>query len=178
MSLGTKVDLGQGHIVLHEDPAPPPKKGTAPNFRPCLLWPGSCPSQLLLSSCCRLASLSRIPHRSRLLYVTIVSPAKTAEPIESAVWDVDSAGTNMGAHWRNLVNTIEPSLCGGDAVLCQISLTTCVVIQMIKLEIKKTFNRNRFQRYSVAQFWGHRAYAPLDKILTERKFRSHVQRTY
>jgi len=31
----------------------------------------------------------------------------------------------MGAHWRNLGNTIEPSVCGGDAVLCQITLTTC-----------------------------------------------------
>jgi len=28
------------------------------------------------------------------------------------------------AHWRHLANTIEPSVCGGDAVLCQITLTT------------------------------------------------------
>jgi len=28
-----------------------------------------------------------------------------------------------GAHWRHLANTIEPSVCGGDAVLCQITLT-------------------------------------------------------
>ena len=28
-----------GHIVLDGDPAPPPKKGSAPNFRLCLLWP-------------------------------------------------------------------------------------------------------------------------------------------
>jgi len=31
-----------------------------------------------------------------------------------------------GAHWHNLVNTIEPSVCGGDAALCQITLTTCL----------------------------------------------------
>jgi len=31
----------------------------------------------------------------------------------------------MGAHWHHLANTIEPSVCGGDAVLCQITLTTC-----------------------------------------------------
>jgi len=31
----------------------------------------------------------------------------------------------MGAHWRNLANTNEPSVCGGDAALCQITLTTC-----------------------------------------------------
>jgi len=32
-----------------------------------------------------------------------------------------------GAHWRNLLNTISPSMCGGDAALCQITLTTCWV---------------------------------------------------
>jgi len=31
-----------------------------------------------------------------------------------------------GAHWRHLANTTEPSVCGGDAALCQISLTTCL----------------------------------------------------
>ena len=30
-----------------------------------------------------------------------------------------------GAHWRHLANTIELSVCGGDAALCQITLTTC-----------------------------------------------------
>jgi len=29
------------------------------------------------------------------------------------------------AHWLNLANTIEPSACGGDAALCQITLSTC-----------------------------------------------------
>ena len=29
------------------------------------------------------------------------------------------------AHWRHLANTIEPSVCGSDVVLCQITLTTC-----------------------------------------------------
>ena len=32
------------------------------------------------------------------------------------IWDV---------HWRHLANTTEPSMCGGDAALCQITLTTC-----------------------------------------------------
>ena len=31
----------------------------------------------------------------------------------------------MGAHCRHLKNTTEPSMCGGDAALCQITLTTC-----------------------------------------------------
>ena len=29
------------------------------------------------------------------------------------------------AHWRHLKNTTEPSMCSGDAALCQITLTTC-----------------------------------------------------
>jgi len=32
----------------------------------------------------------------------------------------------MGRHiWRHLSNTIEPSVCGGDAALCQTTMTTC-----------------------------------------------------
>jgi len=31
----------------------------------------------------------------------------------------------MGAQWRHLKNTTEPAMCGGDAALCQITLTTC-----------------------------------------------------
>jgi len=30
-----------------------------------------------------------------------------------------------GAHWLHLANTIELSMCGGDAAVCQITLTTC-----------------------------------------------------
>ena len=33
MKLGTEVGLGPGHIVLDGDPAPPPQRSTAPNFR-------------------------------------------------------------------------------------------------------------------------------------------------
>jgi len=33
--------------------------------------------------------------------------------------------TRYGAHWRHLANTTEPSVCGGDAALCEITLTTC-----------------------------------------------------
>jgi len=39
MKLGMEVGLCPAHIVLDRDPAPPPQIGTAPNFRPCLLWP-------------------------------------------------------------------------------------------------------------------------------------------
>jgi len=30
MPLGTKVGLGRGHVVLHVDAAPPPRKGAQP----------------------------------------------------------------------------------------------------------------------------------------------------
>ena len=40
MALGMEVGLGPGHIVLDEDPAPPPKKGAeAPFIGPFLLRP-------------------------------------------------------------------------------------------------------------------------------------------
>ena len=58
------------------------------------------------------------------------SCAKTAELIEMPLgcgfgW-VEESMCYMGAHWRHLANTIEPSLCGGDAALCRITLTTCL----------------------------------------------------
>jgi len=34
MPLGTKVGFGLDRIVFRRDLAPPPKRGTAPNFRP------------------------------------------------------------------------------------------------------------------------------------------------
>ena len=34
MPLGTEVGLRPGHIVFDGDPAPPPQRGRAPNFRP------------------------------------------------------------------------------------------------------------------------------------------------
>jgi len=38
MPLGMEVGLGPDDVLLDGDPAPPTKKGRAPNFRPCLLW--------------------------------------------------------------------------------------------------------------------------------------------
>jgi len=53
MPLGMEVGLGPGpgRIVLHGDPALPPKGEQPPNFGPCLLWPNGRPSQLLLRTC-------------------------------------------------------------------------------------------------------------------------------
>jgi len=48
-------------------------------------------------------------------------------------------------HWRHLANTIEPSVCCGDAALCQITLTTCCYYynQMVKIPGLKTKKNNR-----------------------------------
>jgi len=62
--------------------------------------------------------------------ITIVSPAKTAEPIEMpfVLWTQVGLRKHVldgGTHWRHLPNTIKPSMHGGDAALCQITLITC-----------------------------------------------------
>ena len=53
-----------------------------------------------------------------------------------AVWDAESGGCRepcirWGAHWHHLSNTIELSACGSDAVLCQNTLTTCLVFRRL-----------------------------------------------
>jgi len=55
----------------------------------------------------------------------------TAELIEMlfGIWTWVSPGNHVldgGEHWRHLVNTTEPSVCGGDAACCQITFTTCL----------------------------------------------------
>ena len=64
--------------------------------------------------------------------VTVVNPTKTAEPIETPFWVLDSAGPkgsmfSMRCTWRHLAITTEPSMCAGDAACCQNTSTTgCV----------------------------------------------------
>jgi len=74
--------------------------------------------------------------------VTVVSPAKTAEPIEISfgLWARIVARKHVldgGAHWRNLLNITEPSMCGGDAVFCQITLTTSSNLLLVELFVLK-----------------------------------------
>jgi len=51
-----------------------------------------------------------------------------------------------GAHWRNLANTTEPSVCGCDAALSQITLTTCwsFLITVYQVSEKKILHIGRF----------------------------------
>ena len=39
-----------------------------------------------------------------------------------AIWQPFLAFCKRGAHCRHLANTTEPSMCGGDAALCEITL--------------------------------------------------------
>jgi len=54
------------------------------------------------------------------------------------------------AHWRHLANAIEPFVCGGDAVLCQITLTTCYYIckKLISLKhcVRSQITRLKLQK--------------------------------
>jgi len=79
--------------------------------------------------CYRLSSVVCL---SLCLPVTIVSPAKTAEPIEMPFGTWTRAvprkhALDGRARRRRLANTIEPSMCGDDAAFCQITLSTCSV---------------------------------------------------
>jgi len=58
----------------------------------------------------------------------------TRAAIRDAVWVVHSGGlkeacVTWGAHWRHLANTTEPSVCGGDAALRQITLNMSKCLQ-------------------------------------------------
>jgi len=68
------------------------------------------------------------------LSITSVSPAKTAEPIEMPFGlrtrlDPTKHVLDVGKveRWHNLANTIKPFMCGGDAAVWLITLTTCVL---------------------------------------------------
>ena len=59
-------------------------------------------------------------------------PCKTAEPIEMLFGRQTRMGLRnhvwgRGVHCRYLMNTTEGFVHGGDAILCQITLTTCFV---------------------------------------------------
>ena len=82
------------------------------------------------AACCYRPSSVVCPSVGRS--VTIMSCAKTAEPIEMpfGIWTrvgpVKHALCGVhSAHWRNLTNTIEQSMCGGSSACCQITLITC-----------------------------------------------------
>jgi len=66
-----------------------------------------------------------------------MSSAKTAEPIEMpfGIW------TRVGATWQMLT---EPSMCGGDAACCQITLATCYYRACVKGKGKEEYLYSAF----------------------------------
>jgi len=44
------------------------------------------------------------------------------------------AERSMGAHWRQVANTTEPFVCGGDAALCKITLTIYLFYYTLEIE--------------------------------------------
>ena len=45
-----------------------------------------------------------------------------------------------GAHWCHVANTTEPSVCGGDVALCQITLTTYYAFLSTNMFISNTMD--------------------------------------
>jgi len=56
--------------------------------------------------------------------------ARTALPCGCRLGVLD-----RGSHWCHLPNTIEPSMCDGDAALCRITLTVCLFFRTVMLHL-------------------------------------------
>jgi len=73
-----------------------------------------------LRSCQNLATdknlIKKLRWRRRTVDI-LKATQQAAEPVRCRC--------RWGAYWRHLSNTIEPSVCGGDAALCKITLTIC-----------------------------------------------------
>jgi len=71
------------------------------------------------------------------LYTAVVY-AKTAEPIDLRFdcghgWAEERISSAVFARWcQYAFNTIEQSMCGGDAACCQITLTTCYILRIVR----------------------------------------------
>jgi len=57
--------------------------------------------------------------------------------------------TIWDAYRRNLANTIAPSVCGGDAALCQITLTTCYYY----FAPRQVYTRGLKKKLYILMFW-------------------------
>jgi len=100
-----------------------------------------------------------------------VSTAKTAEPIDTpfGTWSQVGPGNRVlggGADWRHLANTIEQSVCGGNATCCQITLPTCLRDSGRRWVVAGDV------RQSAAVCW--RQAGLLDRPVQERRPRRHV----
>ena len=50
---------------------------------------------------------------------------QNADIADTLPWQPFFAFYIWGARWRHIKNMTEPSMCGGDVALCQMTMTTC-----------------------------------------------------
>jgi len=94
MKLGVEVCLGPGHIVLDGDPALPPKRGKASNFRPMSIVakrsPISVTAEHLFVGLSVTLSTKSTKFAIRYLVDTL--------PEGDEIWQIDSPGLAVGLH--------------------------------------------------------------------------------
>jgi len=80
------------------DPDPPKKGHSLPIFSPCLLWPNSRPSQLLLSTCSKVESMVQSPRLAAdVRCISLVHHTKQSERFQTIL--------KSKIEWLNLVCT-------------------------------------------------------------------------
>jgi len=99
---------------------------------------------------CEGVIFTRKVHAGHFLHSSAVSYAKWLNRLRCRLgcglgWA--ERNTSRGAHWRNLANTIESSVCGSNAALCQITLTTWSYPYTLEMS-----NESIIHRLSVTQF--------------------------
>jgi len=88
----------------------------------------------------------------------------------------------MGAHRRNLTNMIEPSMfgwiCGDDAALCQITLTTCYYFspQIVKIARGLKTKNSNYYYYDAEYNYAHDICDPDVSLETGISFGLYNQR--
>jgi len=82
------------------------------------------PSSVVCRSVFTLVSRAKMAEQSDLLF-GLWTPVGRRNHKFGRIHQVAPMCPRVTAHWRHLANTTEPSVCGGDAALCQITLTTC-----------------------------------------------------
>ena len=151
---------GASHCNVQGHSAITCAKTAEPIVMPFVLWAQNCPRNQVRvrqgpDARMRRGNFGERVARCKIQGLSAVSCAEMAKPIKLpfGLWTrVDRMKFNQirqvapmcphgRAHWRHLANTTEVSACGGDEVLCQITLTTCSVVgsvHQMKLAVART----------------------------------------
>jgi len=71
-----------------------------------------------------------------------------------------------GAHWHQPANTTEPFVCGGDAALCKITLTTCYYCYVLDPVLSSQGRKNYAMQRKMSSWNGH--YSSFTKLSWSR----------